>query len=311
MSWNSPWIRLCCEGSASRRFHSGRANMKYSQTGWLIRIASVSVSVVTWSSSSRAQTVLFRWDGANQDDNFGSAIAAMPDVSGDGVPDILVGSGYDDCNATDAGAAYVYSGEDGTTMMVECGSADGFGVAVGCMGDLDADGVADLFVGALGYTSSLGVGAGRVCIYLGQSGAFLYQVEGEEQGNALGFSAARIGDIDGDGRDDFLAGAIGYSYTTPSNIGRVYVYSGATGNRIRYHEGEEEYDHFGWNCAGLGDVDADGVPDYAIASQYDPAGIYGAVYVYSGKAGIPLYRWVGATRYGFLGLGLDGHIDWN
>jgi len=61
----------------------------------------------------------------------------------------------------------------------------------------------------------------------------------------------------------------------------------------------------------VGDVDADGVPDYAVTALYDALGKLGAVYVYSGASGNALYKWVGANPDTFFGFGLDGRLDWN
>jgi hypothetical protein len=263
-----------------------------------------------------AQAVLFQWDGEHKNDSLGWSVTSLPDVTGDGIPDVLVGAANADCGGTDYGGAYVYSGSDGTTYLVECGTGRGtvneqFGWSVADTGDLDGDGVGDFVVGGRSYETSIGVAPGRACVYSGSSGAFLYQVLGEQSGNGFGCSVAGIGDVDKDGGGDFIVGAIGYSNTYPSNIGRAYVYSGTNGSLIRIHEGEEEYDEFGWNMSGLDDIDLDGVPDYAVMAVYDPAGEPGAVYVYSGATGTSLWKWSGQGGVFHFGYGLDGHLDWD
>jgi len=271
----------------------------------------VSGTVALLSSGSSAQEPLLQWDGDHLYDNLGSAIAALPDITGDGVPDVLVGDLSGDCNGTDTGAGYVYSGKDGTTLAIECGVGDGFGKSAAAVGDVDADGVCDYVIGGPAYRSALGDKAGRACVYSGGTGALLYQLEGEEQGNIFGYSASGVGDVDGDGVGDFLVGAIGYSFNAPFAVGRTYLFSGTSGTQIRYHDGEHQSDELGWNCAGVGDVDADGVPDYAATALYDAAGKVGAVYVYSGASGNAFYKWVGANPSTGFGFGLDGGLDWN
>ena len=78
------------------------------------------LSLLSISPGLHAQEVIFHWSGA-PNDNFGIRIATLADVSGDGIPEILVGAPGADCNTTDDGAAYIYSGNDGTTYAVHCG----------------------------------------------------------------------------------------------------------------------------------------------------------------------------------------------
>lgn len=98
---------------------------------------------------------------------------------------------------------------------------------------------------------------------------------------------AVIGDIDGDNYADILAGSSGI-YTTIRTLGYrsgAAVFSGATGALIRQHVGPSDGQaEFGWAVAALGDVDEDGIPDYAIgANVYGDLGKTAAIY--SGATG--------------------------
>src|SRR5258706_4393091 len=117
--------------------------------------------MISFSGGSSAQESLLSWDGEFRADNLGSSIAALPDVTGDGIPDVLVGEFWGDCNGTDTGAGYVYSGKDGTTFAVACGVGDQFGYCGTVIGDVDSDGVPDYAIGGRAYWSSLGDKAGR------------------------------------------------------------------------------------------------------------------------------------------------------
>lgn len=101
---------------------------------------------------------------------------------------------------------------------------------------------------------------------------------------------AILGDIDGDGASDLLVGHQYYYFPPfaefiPRN-GAV-VLSGKTGFAIRSHILETSKS-FGWSVAALGDVDADGVPDYAIGTA--AADGDDLAFVYSGKTGDQLYQ---------------------
>ena len=83
-------------------------------------------------------------------DNFGSAVAPLDDLDGNGVPDLAVGAPQD----PEIGAGYVsvFSGKTGELLATHWGEAvgDRFGAAIAGAGDHDGDGVPDLLIGAPG-----------------------------------------------------------------------------------------------------------------------------------------------------------------
>ena len=93
-------------------------------------------------------------------DHYGTDIANMGDLDGDGVNDIAVGAHEDSNNGNDKGAVYIhYLNSDGslkegskvirhgTTNGPDVHSSGGYGNSVENIGDLDGDGVNDLAVG--------------------------------------------------------------------------------------------------------------------------------------------------------------------
>ncbi len=99
---------------------------------------------------------------------------------------------------------------------------------------------------------------------------------------AFGISVASIRDLDGDGHGDLIIGAYGE--------GRVYVYSGATGNLIRtltYSTPHGGY--FGISVSAVPDLDGDGVDDIVVGASGE-FGETGLVYVFSGATGAELHR---------------------
>jgi hypothetical protein len=97
-------------------------------------------------------------------DAFGSSVASLGDVDGDGVTDIAVGASEDDTGGeySDRGAVYVmYLNADGTAKShwkiahetnggPSLQDGNEFGSSVASLGDLDGDGITDLAVGAIG-----------------------------------------------------------------------------------------------------------------------------------------------------------------
>ncbi|KPK99520.1 MAG: hypothetical protein AMJ90_09415, partial [candidate division Zixibacteria bacterium SM23_73_2] len=65
----------------------------------------------------------------------------------------------------------------------------------------------------------------------------LYTFTGEAAGDVFGWSVSSAGDVDGDGYDDLMVGAPGYSACT----GRAYVYSGKTSGLLYTFTGETIY----------------------------------------------------------------------
>ena len=96
-------------------------------------------------------------------DQFGSSLANIGDLNGDGVPEIAVGASGDDTGGTDRGALWIlFLNQDGTVKQSQkiassVGGFDGeledidrFGSAVEHIGDLNNDGITELIVGADG-----------------------------------------------------------------------------------------------------------------------------------------------------------------
>ncbi|MAG57792.1 MAG: hypothetical protein CMJ83_16015 [Planctomycetes bacterium] len=128
----------------------------------------------------------------------------------------------------------------------------------------------------------------------------------------LGTSVAVVGDIDQDGIFDYAMGAPGWPGTANPN-GRVDVRSGAAHGLIRSHAGTQLAQDFGRSVARIGDVDLDGVPDYAIGSPMDHAfGFgHGSVRMFSGATGAPLWARGGSYSAGRFGesIAAAGDVD--
>ena len=117
-------------------------------------------------------------------------------------------SDYADNGAgTGAGAAFVYSGVDGSLLYRIDGSGPGEGLGPGReAGDVNGDGVQDLAIGS--YTSSDGApNAGKVQIFSGVDGSLLRTITSTTANEELGFDAVGVGDTNGDGIPDLLVSA--------------------------------------------------------------------------------------------------------
>jgi FG-GAP repeat len=200
--------------------------------------------------------------GATNREQFGSAVAGVGDLDGDGVPDLLVGA--PGLGLENPGATRAFSGADGSPLaghdLVGAGDQDAQGFAVAACGDLNADSVPDYVVGAPGWNGR----RGRVLFVSGATGAVLRTVEGGSKRGEMGSSLCAIGDMDGDSIPDVAIGSPG----ADDGRGRVHVCSGATGKTLLTVRGRDDGDGFGIGVGAVGDVDGDGRPDLAATGRH-------------------------------------------
>jgi hypothetical protein len=237
--------------------------------------------------------------GAAGDELGRLALVKVGDVDGDGVPDFMAGAPR--LKTSGPGSVYVYSGATRALVYQYDQSAIefSFGLNAAAAGDMDGDGVADF-----AFTTSEYVGPtmrGQVLVWSGQSGALLTFFDDSKL--SFGSGLAGVGDVDGDGHADLLVGspAADASGGTPST-GRAFIYSGKDGSILRSHDGAQKSDRFGIRCAALGDLDGDGVADYAIGSSPGPSFLDGSVYVYSGAGGALLTRLTSSAEQELVSL---------
>jgi len=222
---------------------------------------------------------------------FADDVAGVGDLDGDGHDDFAVGAPFVQpfFGGHPNDRAFVYSGAD-ASLMYEFKPSDAIigpqpaslGTDVGAAGDVDADGVPDVFVGASGNCENTTTTFVRV--YSGGDGSLVHQFTGSCGG--FGFSFADAGDVDADGHDDVLLGddlIIGFGW----GPGEVRVHSGADASPLYDYPGTDEL-RLGITLAGIGDVDHDGHDDFAAGAPNFSEGA-GFVRAWSGRDGAELF----------------------
>ncbi len=232
----------------------------------------------------------------------GTAGASLPDIDGDGVGEILIGSpGHDtsvgslDLNGTvrlylggtvgGGAAGCAGAGATPAAGIVSKGTAfpgndgDEFGGALSALGDLNGDGRPEFIVGAptgnstgapnnnIGYAEVYSPGpvvAGTTTLTL------LYAIDGPAgQDSRYGQAVSGLTDVTGDGIDEFVVGAPDENFGGGSDRGRVRIYDGASGTLLRMYGGAVPGAGFGQALADMGDLDGDGLSELAVGAPED------------------------------------------
>jgi FG-GAP repeat protein len=252
--------------------------------------------------------------GAASGDEFGSGVAGVGDINNDGYPDVIVGAIFADGLTSFSGEARVFSGADGSLLHVipglEFGS--GFGFNVAGLDDLNADGVPDIGIGVPVASPGGVTGAGEIRIYSGFDGTLIRTHAGPNAGDQFGRSIANAGDLDGDGTDDIVVGAMKADPGGDSS-GLIRAISGISGATLFTRGGDAISDQLGWSVDAAGDVNGDGQLDVVAGARFADAafGDEGYLRVFSGSDGSTLATYFGAAAGDNLGWSVSGIGDVN
>ena len=279
----------------------------------------------------------FILNGIDGSDGSGRSVSSAGDVNGDGYDDLVIGAwGADPGGDSDAGETYVVyggaraPGTDGVLDLSMLDGANGFiltgidgsdfsGFSVSSAGDVNGDGYDDLVIGARRGDPNGNNDAGETyVIYGGASapgtdgvldlsaldGSNGFILTGIDAGDQSGFFVSSAGDVNGDGYDDLVIGALYADPGGDGNAGETYVvYGGArapgtggvldlstlNGSNGFILTGIDVNDVSGFSVSSAGDVNGDGYDDLVIgARRADPnGGDSGETYVVYGGASAP------------------------
>jgi FG-GAP repeat/RTX calcium-binding nonapeptide repeat (4 copies) len=309
------------------------------------------LAVVELSALNAAQGSIIY--GADANDRSGFSVSQAGDVNGDGFEDFIIGAyrGYsiDDSRAV-AGDSFVVFGSlsmAATVDLENLGSggvaihgvdpADRSGSSVSGGGDINGDGFADLVVGAhfasAANNAKTRAGDGYVVFgaaslpnaidlrFLGSAGVTIY---GSETQDRNGTSVHIVGDVNGDGYDDFMLGAPGAdaSGNSKSSSGDSYMIFGGPslptvvdlnnlGSLGIAFYGAEANDESGFFVSGAGDMNGDGYHEFVIGARFADAfnnlkSGAGDCYVIWGKADWSTASTIDLANLGSVGMTIYG-----
>ena len=214
-------------------------------------------------------------DASDCDDTDVSVNPDAAEVCLDGVDNDCDG-GPNDCGlpsgATVASADLTLSG-------LSTGSSFGYSMAVD---DFDGDGVLDLLAGDPSDSDG-GSYAGAVFLLPGPVAASPTAAVtiGTDSYDQLGLEVASAGDLDGDGVAESLWSSPGASYTTASGLVTLAYGDPNNGSWATLYSSSS--DSLGQGLAGLGDIDGDGAPDFAVGgpASDEKATNGGSIYLFT------------------------------
>jgi hypothetical protein len=244
-------------------------------------------------------------EGLNDNDWFGLQVRSAGDINADGKEDMVIGApGYNQ----PTNRAYVIlgqaSGWPATISLTSLNGANGFAISSGVpeddafgwwvstVGDFNGDGKDDFAVGAenkrYGYGAPL-PDAGSSYVIFGQSGvwpAFIslldtlngtngFIVNGFTANDQLGNYVGTAGDLNGDGKDDFVVAS---SHSITPNKG--YVIFGQSSGLTSHFDLRTLNGKNGFSIAGpdnylnlfpnIGDINGDGKDDFVVTTTDKP-----------------------------------------
>ena len=256
---------------------------------------------------------LRQWTGTASGSSWGAMVHGMQDVDGDGFGDVLVSS--EDEPSNNKGTARLYSGATGALIHEWAGIGvfgESFATASAPAGDLDADGVPDVLINILNLANVFG--DHRLRAYSGATGLMIGEWQEIEVGGGVtaggnGPPMATLGDVDGDGHDDFAARCLNLHAGFP-DAHVVHVVSGIDGSVLSTFGGLLGGESVGYSVAGPGDLDGDGVPDVAFGAP-QAGNAKGYIVAYSLADDSELFRVWGSADQTRLGEALRPAGDVN
>ncbi|WP_229452772.1 integrin alpha [Nostoc sp. CHAB 5715] len=245
-------------------------------------------------------------NGIASNDSSGSSVSNAGDINNDGIDDLIIGVPLVSPNGNFyAGQSYVVFGgtnlgSGGTFNLSDLNGTNGFkingiatndnsGWSVSNAGDINNDDIDDLIIGA-GYASANGnseagqsyvvfggknLGSGGTLNLSDLNGTNGFFINGIAAYDYSGISVSNAGDINNDGVDDLIIGAVGGN---PRNAGQSYVVfggrnlgSGGTlnlsdlnGTNGFFINGIAKNYFSQWSLSNAGDINNDGIDDLII-----------------------------------------------
>tara|TARA_R110002096_G_scaffold416576_3_gene619589 strand:- start:32597 stop:34816 length:2220 start_codon:yes stop_codon:yes gene_type:complete len=268
----------------------------------------------------------FSVNGKVSDDWSGTSVSNLGDINGDSIDDFIIGAfGADPGGVERAGESYVIFGSDGVWnsemdlsslngnngfSVIGTGFAGVSGWPVSNAGDINGDGLNDIVIASYGANNGSIDAAGNVYVIYGSNIAFPaefdpndltgnngFTIVGGGIADHIGADVAFAGDLNGDGIDDLVIGALHTGspvkqqyivFGSDSGFDSVFNLDNLNGNNGVTLEGSNFGSSSTIAVSAVGDFNGDGYDDTLIGSYLSDVGLYdsaGESYLIFGHGG--------------------------
>jgi hypothetical protein len=253
------------------------------------------MAALNYGENTNLSNVDASFRGMTNDSGTGYRTAILGDVNGDGYDDIAIASPFAGPSVNMTGTVHIFFGNKaGYNMDTNLSNANAsfLGLAPGDQaggglagaGDIDKDGYDDIIIGAPTNWSTGGDDSGAVYIIYGKADGWALDtnlstaditLDGENPSDNAGNDVDGVGDVNGDGYDDFVVGAR-QNGDAGANAGKVYLFLGrgraqwsgfaTVADSNASYTGEVPGDNMGTSVGGAGDVNGDRLDDFLVGA---------------------------------------------
>ena len=247
----------------------------------------------------------FVLNGLDDDVYLGVSVSNAGDVNGDDIDDLIIGAPTNPFFGGLGESYVVFGGNDvgssGTIDLSTLNGSNGFvlngleddvflGISVSNAGDINDDGIDDLIIGAPNKSSNFkeasyvvfgsnNVGSSGTIDLSALDGSNGFVLNSINEGDRLGSSVSNAGDINDDGIDDLIIGALSESYVVfgGSNVGSsgTFELSALNGSNGFILSGINEGDELDSSVSNAGDINDDGIDDLIIGALSESYVVFG------------------------------------
>ena len=259
----------------------GRSEVIAADSNWKNEQGKLRGRIILFNGSATGpdSTRHVMWTGDYDDEYAGAQISSAGDVNGDGFEEVLIGM-FPLQNRDRPARARLFLGTEtgpanAPSWSVDSATRDtGLGRTMTCAGDVNGDGFDDVLLGEQTAGDSLPT-EGAIHLYPGSASGLppvpSWTVRGGQAGALFGYFLRPAGDINGDGYDDVLAGAVMWDGAS-ADCGQARLYLGGAKEMstkpVWTFDGAGANSHLGNTVAGA-DVNGDGYSDVLIGEpQY-------------------------------------------